>query len=253
MGVYEIYAIEYASRMAKPAELLLRAAEETPVKMSYFFWAVTGPGGAVVVDAGFSREAAAKRGRSLYRDLGEGLSRVGIDPGQVETVVLTHFHADHVGNLDLFPRATFLAQERELAFWTGPYAGYSIFREIMEPGEIARLKELRQAGRLVLVDGQKELRPGLRLHLVGGHTAGTQILEVRTARGRAVIASDAVKTDRNLKERRPDPYLHDAPGMLDGYELIAGLADSPDLILPGHDPAVLDRMEKTAPGIGRLA
>jgi len=53
------------------------------------------------------------------------------------------------------------------------------------------LVALNDANRIRLVDGAREVFPGLRVHWVGGHTPGLQIVSVETARGRIVLTSDA--------------------------------------------------------------
>ena len=99
------------------------------------------------------------------------------------------------------------------------------------------------------VNGARELFPGIAVHHVGGHTAGLQVVTVETARGTAVIASDAIKMYRSLSEAAPDPLHHDIPGMLSGYQLCRELASNEELIVPGHDPEVLTRFETVADGI----
>jgi glyoxylase-like metal-dependent hydrolase (beta-lactamase superfamily II) len=46
--------------------------------------------------------------------------------------------------------------------------------------------------------------------------------------------------------------LHDLPGMYDSFERMRELADRPDLIVPGHDPLVLERLRPVAEGIVSL-
>ncbi len=79
----------------------------------------TGRRRTIVVDTGFDRAMAEKRGREIVRSVEEGLTRIGVDPAEVEDVVLTHLHYDHAGNHHLFPKARFHVQEREMAFCTG--------------------------------------------------------------------------------------------------------------------------------------
>lgn len=246
MDTYSIYAIEYERRQAVTTDLFLRHPEQKPVSMSYFIWAITGSNGTVVVDTGYTKETALSRGRDLKRNVDEGLNLIGINPSDAAHVVITHFHWDHLGNLELFPKATFFAQEKEMAFWTGRYANHPIFRDVIETDDINRIVRLNLEGRLVLVNGSREIFPGITLYLVGGHTSGMQILEVATSKGTAVIASDAVKTYRNLAENIPDPFLHDIPEMIDGYELVRKLATNESLIFPGHDPDVLNRFKLVA-------
>ena len=90
--------------------------------------------------------------------------------------------------------------------------------------------------------------PGVSVHKVGGHTAGMQIVTVAHAKGRAVVASDASHYYRNFEERIPFNTLHDLPGMYRAFDRISELASSRDLMVPGHDPLVLERLRRWATG-----
>ena len=244
MSQYKIYACEYFRRNATTADYMLRPPDHEPYIMNCYVWAIVGRHETIVVDCGNTAEVGRRRERISHHEIDEALGLAGVDASQVETLILTHFHFDHAGCLDLFPKARVYAQAREMAFWTGPYARFPIFGDVVEAADLAKLMELNLAGRLTLVDGSAEIKPGVKLHLCGGHTAGSQIVEVDTAHGRAVIASDAVKTYRNLAENMPEIYLHDVPGVLDGYELVRSLAGDSGLIFPGHDPAVFERFDR---------
>jgi glyoxylase-like metal-dependent hydrolase (beta-lactamase superfamily II) len=252
MEYYKIFAIEYERRQALSTEIFLRAMDPEPAFMSYYIWAIVGSNIAVIVDTGYTEETALSRGRKQQRCPGEGLKLIGIQPDEVEQVIITHFHWDHLGNHALFPKATFYAQEKEMAFWTGRYASVPIFREVIEPDDIVGMVRLNLSGHLTLIDGSRELFPGISVHWVGGHTPGMQIVEVATAGGTAVIASDAVKTYRNLTENIPDPYVNDISEMIDGYELVRSLAENESLVFPGHDPEVFNRFSSPAEGIAGL-
>jgi glyoxylase-like metal-dependent hydrolase (beta-lactamase superfamily II) len=102
------------------------------------------------------------------------------------------------------------------------------------------------------VDGEVEILPGIRVTKVGGHTAGMQIVTVETARGRSVVASDAAHYYRNLDERIPFNTLHDLPGVYGAFDRVRELARARELIVPGHDPLVLERLRPVADGIVEL-
>ena len=91
----------------------------------------------------------------------------------------------------------------------------------------------------VFHDGDTELVPGLTLHRVGGHSAGLQVARVWTKRGWVVVASDASHLYANFQQRRPFPVVYNIAEMLEGYNTLYKLADSPDHIVPGHDPLVM--------------
>jgi hypothetical protein len=57
---------------------------------------------------------------------------------------------------------------------------------------------------------------------------------------------------RNFSERIPFNTLHDLPGMYTAFSTIRELASSEDLVLPGHDPLVLERLTKVGDGIVEL-
>jgi glyoxylase-like metal-dependent hydrolase (beta-lactamase superfamily II) len=249
---YRIYAMQYAHRETNSSEVFYGDRADMPIAMDYFVWAVTNGERTVIVDLGFTEAVGTRRGRRFLRSPVRGLAEIDIDPARVEHVIITHFHYDHTGNHALFPRATFYVQDDEMAFYTGRHARQPAFRHSVEVDDIVALVRLSYEGRVAFVDGEREILPDVRVHRVGGHTAGMQIVSVQTARGRAVLASDAAHYYRNLDEGIPFATLHDLPGTYHAFERVRGLADAPDLIIPGHDPLVLERLETVAPGVVAL-
>ena len=69
------------------------------------------------VNDGFSRTLGELDGITRWTHHSAVLDRVGVDPGQVDTILLTHAHYDHLGTLDEFPNAVAWLQERELFGW----------------------------------------------------------------------------------------------------------------------------------------
>ena len=66
-------------------------------------------------------------------------------------------------------------------------------------------------------------------------------MRVHTRRGWVVLASDATHFYANLEQQRPYPIVWSVPDMLVAYRKVRELADSPQHIIPGHDPLVLER------------
>jgi hypothetical protein len=81
---------------------------------------------------------------------------------------------------------------------------------------------------------------------------GSQIVQVETARGTAVVASDAAKLYRNFMEEIPQPRSHSVADQISGYALIKRLASAEDLIIPGHDPEAMLRLPIYTEGIALL-
>ena len=249
---YRIYAVRYAHRQCTSSEAFYGDYHASPMTMDYFVWALTNGSHTVVVDLGFTEPVGTRRGRQFLRCPSKGLVEIGVDASQVEHVILSHFHYDHVGNYALFPKATFYVQDAEMAFYTGRHAALPAFRHSIEADDVCALVRLNYERRLVFVDGAREIVPGVAVHKVGGHTAGMQIVTVDHAKGRAVVASDASHYYRNFEARIPFNTLHDLPGVYGAFDRIRELAGAPELVIPGHDPLVLERLRRVADGIVEL-
>jgi glyoxylase-like metal-dependent hydrolase (beta-lactamase superfamily II) len=66
-------------------------------------------------------------------------------------------------------------------------------------------------------------------------------VRVATARGDVVLASDAAHLYANIEQAIPFPVVVDVLAYLEALRTLARLAPSPDHIIPGHDPLVIDR------------
>jgi len=246
---YRIYAVRYAHRKCTTSEAFYGDYHKGPMTMDYFVWALTNGAETVVVDLGFTEAVGTRRGRQFLRDPGKGLAEIGVEAASVKHVILSHFHYDHVGNYALFPNATFYVQDSEMAFYTGRHAALPAFRHSVEVDDVCALIRLNYDRRMQFVDGSREIVPGIAVHHVGGHTAGMQIVTVAHARGQAVVASDASHYYRNFEEGIPFNTLQDLPRMYSAFAKIRELASSQDLVLPGHDPLVLERLKRVGDGI----
>jgi glyoxylase-like metal-dependent hydrolase (beta-lactamase superfamily II) len=251
---FEVYALKYATRDAQSSEHFYgHDIHDYPMPMDYFVWAVVSDEYRIVVDAGFTAEVAARRGREHLRCPAESLQQLGIHCARVSCVILTHLHYDHVGNLEKFPAATFVVQDEEMAFWTGRYAGREHFRNIVEVQDIVHLVRENFNGRVRFVDGSKEVVPGITVHRVGGHAAGLQVVRVHTAKGNVVLASDASHFYANIEEDRPFSVITDLRQMYEAFDVVRALADSPEHIVPGHDPQVMKRYPPASPELEGIA
>jgi glyoxylase-like metal-dependent hydrolase (beta-lactamase superfamily II) len=239
---YEVYAVKYAHHERRASHNFIGGdPHDGPMPLDYFVWLVRGQGREVLVDTGFSAAMAAKRGRRHLRCPTEGLRLLGVDSSELRDVVITHLHYDHVGGFELFPRATFHLQEREMGYATGRYMCQECFRGAFEAEDVAGMVRRVYDGRVRFHDGDAEVMPGVSLHLIGGHTMGLQAVRVATRRGAVVLASDASHFYANMEQVRPFPIVWSVAEMVDGYRRLRQLAESPAHIIPGHDPLVLQR------------
>jgi glyoxylase-like metal-dependent hydrolase (beta-lactamase superfamily II) len=183
----------------------------------------------------------------------ESLRLLDVDPEKVTDVIATHLHYDHAGNLDKLPRARFHLQDRDMAYATGRSMGHQALRGPFDLENIQIMLRHIYSDRAIFHDGDTELVPGLTLHRVGGHSAGLQIARVWTRRGWVVVASDASHLYANFEQRRPFPVVYNVAEMLEGFDLLYRLADSPNHIVPGHDPLVMKYYSAVKPELEGIA
>lgn len=250
LPTYELYAIRYAHREAmRSSHFMGGDSHDGPMPMDYFVWVAVGCGKAVMVDLGFTREAAQRRKRAFLCDPVESLRAIGIDPVSVLDVVITHLHYDHAGNFQLLPNARFHVQEPEMHFACGRHMRHRYFSSAYEADDIAQAVRLNFAGRMVQHNGEVELAPGIRLVPAPGHSPGEQVACVHTQRGWVVLASDACHYYENLQRRRPYPAAHRVDEVLESFEKVLALAGDIEHVIPGHDPIVMQIYPPARPGL----
>lgn len=252
-GVWQVYAVRYARHDRTARENFIGSLpgdiHEGPMPMDYFVWAIVSSNRAFVVDTGFDEAMARKRGREFLHCPGDGLRKIGIDPDKVRDVLITHMHYDHCGNHNLFPSARYHIQDREMAFATGRHMAHPHLRFPFDEEDVVAMVRRLYAGRLVFHDGDEEIAPGLSLHRVGGHSMGLQMAKVHTRRGTVVLASDASHYYANMESGIPYPIIYHAGEVLEGYTRAYALASSPDHVIPGHDPLVMERYPAPSPDL----
>ena len=247
--IFEVFAVKYATH-DRNADMNFKDPPDIhdgPMPIDYFVWLLRSNKRTIVVDTGFTKETAEARGRTFLRCPTEGLELLGVNASEVEDVILTHMHYDHVGNFDLFPNARLHIQDKEMTFATGRNMRHRPFRNSMNIEDVVGMVRQVYADRVDFHDGDFEMAPGLTVHLVGGHTPGLQFIRVFTKRGWVVVASDACHLYANMEKVNPFPVIYHLDDMLEGYETLKRLADSPDHIVPGHDPLVMERYHAPSP------
>jgi glyoxylase-like metal-dependent hydrolase (beta-lactamase superfamily II) len=160
--------------------------------------------GLILVDTGQGDKITAKTRGYLgmtaanQRLIGD-LAQLGVSPEDIDIVLLTHLHGDHVGGatrfrveddanseiVPTFPRARYLAQRQELADASFPNERTrgTYFPENWEP--------LRAAGLLDVVAGDQYLTPSVRTEIVPGHTASVQVVWVESGGETLLFLGDA--------------------------------------------------------------
>jgi glyoxylase-like metal-dependent hydrolase (beta-lactamase superfamily II) len=242
---YEVCAVRYATLRTSKSELFYRHGSygepDAEIEMAYYFWLLRRGEETVVVDCGFAPDVGARRGRTCLQSPLDALRALGVEAESVSTLVLTHLHYDHIGNLAAFPAATLIVPRRELAFWSGPMAARFQFASLVEPSEIAAVERAAAEGRVRLTEGTEEILDGVTAIAVGGHSPGQQLTVVKAAGRDVVLASDAAHFYEELELDRPFAVVHDLERMYAAYDLLKEVARAGAEVVPGHDPEVARR------------
>jgi N-acyl homoserine lactone hydrolase len=125
----------------------------------------------------------------------------GVSPEGIDAVVLSHLHFDHVGGAFEFPGKPLYVQRSE---WDAAQAAKYTVPEFLTFPNV----------NFVMVDGDMELEPGIRLVLTQGHTPGHQAVVVSTADGLVILAGQAIETTRELTEMQRSGNLSPAAQQL---------------------------------------
>jgi N-acyl homoserine lactone hydrolase len=201
MADYSIWIVEYA-RVNEFAEgILLQGRWNTPTKVAPYCYAVLkGEGHVAVVDCGFDNvELGAELGRSYgvsdWQAPDVVLNRIGIDPTEVDTMILTHNHFDHAGGVEFFPNAHVYIQEREISRYLWAKAlpdRLQWLTTATDPDLVLWLVNRLKNGKLTLLNEEAEVLPGVRaLPAHDTHTAGSQYVTIENERdGRWLLAGD---------------------------------------------------------------
>jgi glyoxylase-like metal-dependent hydrolase (beta-lactamase superfamily II) len=180
--------------------------------------------GVLLVDTGFSsrqEEAIVRyKGRHPAEDaLLPALAKHGVEPGDIRTVINTHFHFDHCGGNYLLPAATFFIQRALLAD---------------RPDYVPAAFEL--------LDGDTVVAPGVQVVATPGHVPGHQSVLVETDRGPVVLTGDAVYTRRAYETDEVQTRAHDPDAYRRSLQRLKAL--DPYLVLFAHDPRAAGRGAK---------
>lgn len=142
----------------------------------------------VLVDVGVGPvESPASAWAPVPGVLPSELERAGVEPADVDTVVLTHLHSDHCGwavlpgGTPMFPNARYVVQQRET---TPLQAGDTALSYVVSP--------LRSTDQLDEIDGELVLTPGIKIIPTPGHTPGHQSVEVDTGDRPVIVTGDVL-------------------------------------------------------------
>ena len=174
----------------------------------------------ILYDSGWKQQEYHKMtGTEHWAPLPDQLKALGFDANNVTKIVIGHGHWDHAGQLSDFPNGVIYIQREELNAieWALNYPNPKIAAVNNSPGgcfrtpacgyeplTVAEIFGKVLNGKAVIVNGEAEILPGVKIHpAFRAHTAGSQLLEVPTSIGKLVFGSDAYSSWEGIRDWMP--------------------------------------------------
>ncbi len=199
----------------------------------------------ILFDTGISPRAVAGLQRSdPLAQFGEDdllvhrLDALGLEPKDVDMVVLSHLHFDHAGGADIFSSSELIVQKDEYSYAHYPAQFFASFY-YRKNFDLPRY-------RWRLLDGDTELAPGVTVLRSEGHTPGHQSLLIELPEtGPVILAGDCCYWQRSIDEEIPPGVVWDPTRAMHSIKRLKTIARlTGGRIFPSHDPAFWARAKK---------
>ncbi len=202
-----------------------------------YIWYIEGPKEKIVVDAGASVEFISKglqrTGCEEIQTVEQGLNKFGLSASDIDLVIMTHLHHDHLAQSHRFTKARFLVQRDELEFARNPHpvfaAGYP--------------REFQEGVHFEDINGDFKVSEDISVISTPGHTRGGQSVSIRTAKGVAIIPCICTSQegfDPSLVGKKiaviPPTSHYD---VFKAYDSMIRIKQMADILVPNHDPKYL--------------
>jgi glyoxylase-like metal-dependent hydrolase (beta-lactamase superfamily II) len=232
--------------------MVIGGPKDKKIDLAMVVWLIRGSGHTILFDSGCHRESYLKDFTLKdYLRPDQAVKTAGVEPDAVTDIVISHAHGDHLGGIDLFPKAIVWIQKEEYRYYTMDAWQPGGNHDGIEPEDIKYLVALNTEGRVRLVDGDNvEIFPGIRAYTGSRHTYASQYLGV-AGNPPFVLASDNCYLYLNLSTHLSSATFSDAdhPANIAQQSRMIGLAGSADRVVPGHDPLQFQKF----PTEGRVA
>jgi glyoxylase-like metal-dependent hydrolase (beta-lactamase superfamily II) len=208
----------------------------------------------ILYDSGWKAQDYLKMtGSAHWAPLPDQLKMLGFSANDVTKIVIGHGHWDHAGQLMDFPNAVLYVQREELKGieWALNYPEPHISAVNTSKGGCMRTpacgyppKTLDEvygkvlSGKAVIVDGEAEIAPGVKIHpAFRAHTAGSQLLEVPTSIGKLVFGSDAYSSWEGIRDWMiANPQQTDTVQQFLAYEKCYKITGGYQNCVSAHEP-----------------
>jgi glyoxylase-like metal-dependent hydrolase (beta-lactamase superfamily II) len=238
----------------------LKGIPDERIEMPVFTFLVEGGNSRLLVDTGMAWTERAEKYHHPGSHQPKGLSivdqlkKIGYQSEDIDIVVFTHLHWDHIYYMEKFTKAVFIANETEYKFALDPIPLYYKSYEHPKLYENAEEKIIRpfEGISIKTVRGETEIMSGVRVFETPGHSPGHQSIEVDTKDGKYICCGDSIFVLDNINPIPEIVYDITPPGRYadiistwKSIELQKKRVTRADFLLPCHEKALLERIKKT--------
>jgi glyoxylase-like metal-dependent hydrolase (beta-lactamase superfamily II) len=259
-NTYEVYAIRFGkSRSLRLSAVAIGGSDKDSVGDCFMFWLLKGNEKNILVDAGFElNENSTKEyswNGSNYIRPDSALRRMGIKPGDITDIIITHPHWDHIGGIGLFPTAQVWMQSDDYGYFVG-----AAWQKDGDSGgfykeDVLAIVARNLEGRLHLIKGDSiEIFPGIRVFIGSKHTRESQYVLVNTRTEQVILASDNSWYYYNVEHlvSIPPRFTFDTNAYANQLKRMRRMQPDVSLIIPGHDALVFSKFPTIAEDIVRI-
>lgn len=233
MGQCLIYPIPLFRTKGDMSRITYRQNTGRSLDLVNYAWYIEGADRKIIVDTGGSSEFFSKvRGIPTHhiQTLGTGLNKLGIRPNEVDLVIFTHLHTDHVAQAHQFQNAKMLVQRDELEFARNPHP---LFAEMYH-------KEFFNNLTFETIDGDLEISDQVAIIRTPGHSKGGQSVIVKTSQGIVIISGlciceENINPPPSVNKTMPVviPTIHTDP--VEAYDSLVRIKQMANIVIPIHD------------------
>jgi N-acyl homoserine lactone hydrolase len=236
---YNIHPIALCQGPRDSSHFAYRSEPGNVCNTACYIWLIKNKGTNILVDAGASASTFTDRGtpETDIVSVEDGLGKFKLKPDDIDTIIVTHLHCDHIALGYLYKKAKFIVQKRELQYAKNPHPIDTILYDRSSFENLNR----------EMVDGDREIVSGISVLLTPGHSPGGQSVEINTSAGKAVITGfcSTLNTFIQTKEMGQRgwevtiPLIHhDA---LQTYDSVLKVKRRADIIIPLHEPSFIGK------------
>jgi glyoxylase-like metal-dependent hydrolase (beta-lactamase superfamily II) len=237
----QLFALSYGSSVFAAKYIFEGDTSGRDLDFDWLFYCLRFDDRVILMDTGFRDPApAAQYGVTIW-SVPDLLLSIGIKPEDVTDIVVTHADFDHADNVDLFPNANIVIQQQEL-------------QRILTKADADASPDLAQylAGntRVRTFTDATVLYDFLHVEKVGGHTIGSSVLWFTKGDTTYLLPGDECYVADNARKGLPIGYYRDLATNKQYVESVSRMKNT--VVLPFHDPGVLQQYKAVAPHVAQV-